>query len=89
MSAFTIYLLYGFITLFALLAPYLLLAFLASGRIWMWPIGVILFVAILTFLPPPVALFSFGLALLGIAALLAKTIYQWISQKRRLGALTP
>ncbi|GAA4885807.1 hypothetical protein [Ferrimonas pelagia] len=76
MSTLTVNFLYAVVGLFALLAPYLLVAFLASGIWWMWPIGIALFMTILTFLPPPVALFSTGLALVGITLLLLRTLWQ-------------
>ncbi|MBY6187592.1 hypothetical protein KUV89_13280 [Marinobacter hydrocarbonoclasticus] len=76
MSTLTLAVLYGFTGLMALVAPYLLLACLASGYWWMWPVGVGFFVVILTFLPPPVALISCYLAVGGAALLLLKRLWQ-------------
>ncbi len=77
MSTLTLAVLYGFTGLMALVAPYLLLACLASGYWWMWPVGIGFFVVILTFLPPPVALYSCYFAIAGAAVLLALKSWRW------------
>ncbi|ADN74791.1 hypothetical protein Fbal_0577 [Ferrimonas balearica DSM 9799] len=78
MSTLTLAVLYGYTGLMALVAPYLLLACLCSGRWWMWPVGVGFFVVILTFLPPPVALFSCYFAVGGAGLLLLNRLWQTV-----------
>ncbi|WP_298445562.1 hypothetical protein [uncultured Ferrimonas sp.] len=87
MSEFEISFYYVCIAAFAVVAPYLLLACLASGRWYMWPVGVVLFVVILTFLPPPVALGSCYLAVGGMGLMLLVKLWRLGCQRQWWPAL--
>ncbi|SDI64923.1 hypothetical protein SAMN04488540_102319 [Ferrimonas sediminum] len=76
MDTFTLVFLYGFIGMMSLLAPYLLLVFLFAGHWWTPFIGIALFVSILTFLPPPMALVSCHLAVAGLVLTLAVKLWR-------------
>ncbi|BDY06446.1 hypothetical protein [Ferrimonas sp. YFM] len=80
MDSTTLALLYGFTGLMAIVAPYLLMVFLFAGPWWTPIIGLALFVGILTFLPPPVALVSCYLAAAGIVLTLG---WRWWKKRRQ------
>ncbi|WP_417349505.1 hypothetical protein [Ferrimonas sp.] len=80
MDSTTLALLYGFTGLMAIIAPYLLMVFLFAGPWWTPIIGLALFVGILTFLPPPVALVSCYLAVAGIILTLG---WRWWKKRRQ------